>query len=124
MQRKKLSAIVAALIVAVSVVAGCGGGATAGESASAAAAAAGAPSGAYQSGLPDGTTIRLTFRDAGEAVIAMTEAGQTTSQNGKWILNGEVILLEGTEGLTLQLSWRGDALVTDFGGLTLTFTKV
>jgi hypothetical protein len=34
-----------------------------------------------------------------------------------------VFLVEGGEGLVLQLSWRGDALVTDFGGLTTTFTK-
>jgi len=26
--------------------------------------------------------------------------------------------------MTLQLSWRGDALVADFGGATLTFNKV
>jgi hypothetical protein len=54
----------------------------------------------------------------------MTEGSQTTSHDGKWILNGEVILVEGGEGMVMQLSWRGDALVTDFGGATLTFTKV
>ena len=54
----------------------------------------------------------------------MTEDGKTNSHDGKWILNGEVILAEGGEGLTMQLSWRGDALVTDFGGATLTFKKV
>ena len=74
--------------------------------------------------MPDGTAIRLTFRDGGAVTIAMTEDGKTDSHNGKWILNGEVVLVEGGEGLTMQLSWRGEALVTDFGGATLTFKKV
>ena len=121
----KFHRIVPALIIAVSVgVIGCGGGASAEGSASTAAAAAGEPSGAYESRLPDGTTIRLTFRNGGAVQIAMTEDGKTNSFDGKWILNGEVILLEGGEGMTMQLSWRGDALVTDFGGATLTFKKV
>jgi hypothetical protein len=54
----------------------------------------------------------------------MTEDGKTTSHDGKWIVNGEVILVEGGEGMMMQLSWRGAALVTDFGGATLTFNKV
>ena len=40
------------------------------------------------------------------------------------LLNGDVILVEGGEGMTMQLSWRGAALVTEFGGVTLTFNKV
>jgi len=118
--------IVATLIVAVSVgLIGCGGGAAAEQSASTrVAAGSGAPSGAYESRLPDGSAIRLSFRDGGAVGIAMTEDGKTNSHDGKWILNGEVILVEGGEGMTLQLSWRGEALVTDFGGATLTFNKV
>ena len=107
MHIKRFARVVAALIVTVGVVAG-----------------AGAPSGAYESRLPDGTAIRLTFRDAGAVRIAMTEDGTTNAHDGKWILNGEVILVEGGEGMTLQLSWKGDALVSEFGGVTLTFKKV
>ena len=118
--------IVAALIVVVSVgLSGSIGGASAEQSTpTRVAAAAAAPSGAYQSRLPDGTVIRLTFRAGGAVAIAMTEDGKTTSHNGKWIVNGEVILVEGGEGMTMQLSWKGAALVTDFAGVTLTFTKV
>ena len=74
--------------------------------------------------MPDGTVMRLSFHDGGAVEIAMTEEGETNSHNGKWIRNGEVILVEGGEGMTIQLSWRGNTLVTDFGGATLTFTKV
>jgi hypothetical protein len=117
--------IVAALIVAVSVGSiGCGGGAAAEQSSTRVAAGSGAPAGAYESRLPDGTAIRLTFRDGDAVAIAMTEDGKTTTHNGKWILNGDVILVEGGEGMTMQLSWRGTALVTEFGGATLTFNKV
>ena len=123
---KRFYRIVATLIVAVSVgLIGCGGGTAAEQSASTrVAAGSGAPSGAYESSLPDGTVIRLSFRDGGAVGIAMTEEGKTASYDGKWILNGEVILVEGGEGLMLQLSWRGNDLVTDFGGVTLTFKKV
>jgi hypothetical protein len=101
---------------------GSTGGASAEQSASTrVAAAAAAPSGAYQSRLSDGTVIRLTFRTGGAVAVAMTEEGKTTSHDGKWIVNGEVILVE---GMMMQLSWRGAALVTDFGGATLTFNKV
>ena len=126
MKIKRFHRIVATLIVAVSVgLVGCSGGAEAEQSASTrVAAGSGAPSGAYESRLPDGSVIRLSFRDGGAVAIAMTEDGKTNSHDGKWILNGEVILVEGGEGMTLQLSWRGDALVTDFGGVTLTFNKV
>ncbi len=104
---------------------GCGGGASADQQASTrVAAGADAPSGAYETRLPDGTAIRLTFRDGGAVAIAMTEDGDTNTHQGKWIVNGEIILVEGGEGMTMQLSWRGDALVTDFGGATLTFKKV
>jgi len=122
----KFYRIVAMLIVAVSVGSiGCGSGASAEQSASTrVAAGSGAPSGAYESRLPDGSAIRLSFR-AGDAVtIAMTEDGKTNAHEGKWILNGEVILVEGGEGMTMQLSWRGEALVTEFGGVTLTFKRV
>jgi hypothetical protein len=126
MQINRFHRFVTALIVAVSVGGvGCGGGAAAEQPAPTSVAAdGGAPSGAYESRLPDGTAIRLTFRDGGAVRIAMTEDGKTNSHDGKWVLNGEVILVEGGEGLTMQLSWRGDALVTDFGGATLTFKKV
>ena len=126
MHIRRFHRIVTTLIVAVSVgLIGCSGGAAAEQSASTrVAAGSGAPSGSYESRLPDGTTIRLSFRDGGAVRIAMTEDGKTNAHDGKWVLNGEVILVEGGEGLTLQLSWRGDALVTDFGGATLTFKKV
>ena len=126
MQRRRFHQVAATLVVAVSVgLIGCGGGASAEQSGSTrVAAGSGAPSGAYESRLPDGTVIRLSFRDGGAVGIAMTEDGKTNTHDGKWILNGEVILVEGGEGLTMQLSWRGEALVTDFGGATLTFTKV
>ena len=116
----------AALIVVVSTGSiACGGGASATQSASTSGvAAAKSPTGAYESRMPDGTVMRLTFRDGGRVTIAMTEDGKTNSHDGKWVLNGEVILVEGGEGMTLQLSWRGDALVTDFGGATMTFKKV
>lgn len=124
MQSKTVLRIAATLIVAVSVgLIGCGDGASADQAAST-RAAAGAPSGAYQTGLPDGSTIRLSFQGGGAVGIAMTEDGKTNSFDGKWILNGEVILVQGGEGMTMQLSWRGDDLVTDFGGATLTFKKV
>ena len=126
MPMKQGHRIVAALIVAVSVgLIGSPGGASAEPwSSTRVAAVAAAPSGAYQSRLPDGTVSRLTFRAGGAVAIAMTEDGKTTSHEGKWIVNGEVILVEGSEGLTMQLSWQGNALVTDFGGVTLTFNKV
>ena len=126
MKRRTLHQIVATLIFAVSVgLIGCGGGASGEQSASTRGdAGSGAPSGAYESQLPDGTVIRLTFHDGGAVEIAMTEEGRTDSHDGKWILNGEVILVEGGEGMVMQLSWRGNALVTDFGGATLTFNKV
>jgi hypothetical protein len=126
MRIKRFHRIAAALVVAMSVaLVGCGSGAAAEQSDSTrVAAGSGAPSGAYESRLPDGTAIRLTFRDGGAVRIAMTEDGKTNSHDGKWILNGEVILVEGGEGMTLQLSWRGAALVTEFGGATLTFTRV
>ena len=126
MQTKRFHRIVATLIVAVSVgLIGCGGGAAAEQSAATqVATGSGAPSGAYESRMPDGTVMRLTFRDGGAVGVAMTEEGKTTSYDGKWVLNGEVILVEGGEGLTLQLSWRGADLVTDFGGATMTFKKV
>jgi hypothetical protein len=126
MQRTRFHSIVAALIVAVSVgLIGCESGAAPEPSAVAGggAVAKGAPSGTYETRLADGTAIRLDFRGGGAVVIAMTEEGETTSQDGKWVQNGEVFLVEGGEGMTLQLSWRGDALVTYFGGATLTFTK-
>jgi hypothetical protein len=126
MQINERHRMVAALVVVVSVgLIGSTVGASAEQSPSTrVAAAAAAPSGAYQSRLPDGTVIRLTFRAGGAVAIAMTEDGKTTSHNGKWIVNGEVILVEGGEGMTMQLSWRGNALVTDFAGVTLTFNKV
>ncbi|MEQ1757178.1 MAG: hypothetical protein ABL986_02590 [Vicinamibacterales bacterium] len=126
MRLAKFHRIVPALIVALSVgVIGWGSGASAEELASTRVAAdAASPSGAYESKLPDGTAIRLTFRGGGAVRIAMTEDGKTNAFDGKWIVNGEVILLEGGEGMTMQLSWRGDTLVTDFGGATLTFKKV
>jgi hypothetical protein len=123
---KTVHLVVAMLSIAVSVGSiGCGGGASAEQAASTpVATGAGAPSGAYESRLPDGTAIRLSFREGGAVGIAMTEDGKTNSHDGKWILNGDVVLVEGAEGLTMQLSWREDALVTDFGGVTLTFKKV
>jgi hypothetical protein len=126
MKIKSFHRIVATLIVATSVgLIGCSGEASAEQSASTrVAAGSGAPSGAYESRLPDGTAIRLSFRNGGAVRIAMTEDGKTNSHEGKWILNGEVILVEGSEGLTMQLTWRGSALVTEFGGVTLTFNKV
>lgn len=118
MLRNSLQRILATLIVAVSVgLGGCGGGASADGSAIA------APSGDYESRMPDGTTMRLSFGDGGAVEIAMTEDGQTNSHDGQWVLNGEVILVEGGEGMTMQLSWQDDALVTDFGGVTLTFNE-
>ena len=126
MHIKRFHRVVVTLLAVVSVgLIGCGGGASAEQSASTrVAAGSGAPSGAYESRLPDGSTIRLSFRAGGAVGIAMTEDGKTTSHEGKWVLNGEVILVEGGEGMTLQLSWRGNSLVTDFGGATLTFNKV
>ncbi len=126
MQRRRFHRIVATLIVATSVgLIGYGGGAAAEQSASGASAAATrSPSGSYESRLPDGSVIRLSFRDGGAVKIAMTEDGQTNAHDGKWVLNGEVILVQGGEGMTMQLAWKGEALVTDFGGVTLTFNKV
>lgn len=118
MQRKSFQGILAALIVAVSfVLSGCGGGA------SADGATGGAPSGAYESQMPGGTAMRLSFGDGGAVEIAMTEDGQTNAFDGQWVQNGETILVEGGEGMTMQMSWQGDALVTDFGGAVLTFNK-
>ena len=126
MQRNRFHRIVATLIVAVSVgLSACDGGAPPEPAGSTGGAAGGgAPSGAYESQLPGGPTIRLSFRDGGAVAIAMTEDGETNSYDGDWVLNGETILVQGGEGMTMQLSWRGDALVTDFGGATLTFNKV
>ena len=125
MHRRSVHRIVTTLILAASVVLmGCGGGAAADSASKDGAAAPRTPSGAYETKMPDGTAIRLTFRDGSAVTIAMTEDGKTDSHNGKWVLNGEVILVEGGEGMTMQLSWKGDALVTDFGGATLTFKKV
>lgn len=126
MQRKSFHRIVATLIVAVSVgMIGCNDGASAGQSAATPAAASkGAPSGAYESPMPGGTVMRLSFHDGGAVEIAMTEDGQTNSHTGKWVLNGEVILVEGDEGMLMQFHWQGDALVTDFGGTTMTFNRI
>lgn len=118
MQRRKFHRFAAALVIAASIgLSACGGSSVAD------AAGRGAPSGNYESRMPDGTTIQLRFRDGGNVVIAMTDGGETNSHDGKWVLNGEVVLVEGGEGMLLQLSWRGDALVTDFGGATLTFNR-
>ncbi len=98
MRIKTIHLVVATSIVAVGV--GSverGAGASADRAASARAADARAPSGAYESRLPDGTTIRLTFRDGGAVRIAMTEDGKTDAHEGKWIVNGEVILVQGGE---------------------------
>ncbi len=125
MQSKKLQRIVATLIAAVSVgLSGCNREASPEPAASTGGAAArGAPSGVYESQMPGGTAMSLDFRDGGAVTIAMTEDGETNSFDGDWVQNGEVILVEGGEGMTMQLSWRSEALVTDFGGATLTFTK-
>jgi hypothetical protein len=125
MQHNSFHRVVATFIVAVSVgFSACGGSASTDSSgATANAAGKGAPSGTYESKLPDGTAIQLRFSDGGAVVISMTEDGKTDAHDGKWILNGEVILIEGGEGMVMQLGWRGDVLVTDFGGATLTFNK-
>ena len=126
MRRNSFRLIAVTLIFAVSVgLSGCEGGASSAEPSAATGGkpASGAPSGAYESRLPDGTVMRLSFRDGGAVTIAMTEDGTTNSHDGTWVLNGEVILVEGGEGMMMQLSWRADALVTDFGGATLTFSK-
>jgi hypothetical protein len=68
--------------------------------------------------------VIIGMRSHASGFHAMTEDGKTNSHDGKWILNGEVILVEGGEGMMMQLSWRGNALVTEFGGATLTFNKV
>ena len=126
MQYNRLQRIVVTAIVSLSVGFSAYGGEASPQASAptAVAASKGAPSGTYQSRLPDGTVIQLLFRDGGAVIIAMTEGGQTDSHTGKWILNGEVILVEGGEGMTMQLSWRGASLVTDFGGVTLTFNKI
>jgi hypothetical protein len=43
--------------------------------------------------------------------------------DAKWVINGESILVEGADGMAMQMTWTGDALVTDFGDMTMTFTK-
>lgn len=125
MQRNTFHRIVALLIVAVSVgLAGCGGGSAPDPSASTGGAAGkGPPSGTYETRLPDGSVTRIDFRSGGRAGISMTEGTETNSFEGKWVQNGEVFLVEGDEGFTFQFSWRGEELITDFGGITLTFTK-
>ena len=123
MQQQVFRRIVLALIVATSVGTGaCSGGSSSAVS-DAEASSARTPAGTYESRLPDGTAIELRFRDGGDVVIAMTEDGATNTQDGKWVVNGQVILVEGGEGMVIQLSWRGDALVSDFGGATLTFVQ-
>jgi hypothetical protein len=49
-------------------------------------------------------------------------APEPSASTGGAAGNGEVFLVEG-EGLTLQVAWRDEELITDFGGITLTFTK-
>ena len=125
MQGNKFQQVVALGIVTLSVaLGGCDGGSASQPSASAGGAAATvAPSGTYESKMPDGTVIRLDFRGGGAVGISMTEDGQTNTFDGQWVENGEVILVDGDEGFSLELSRRGDALVTDNFGLTMTFTK-
>ena len=81
------------------------------------------PSGVYESKMPDGTVIRIDFAGGGAARMSMIEGGVEEGHHAKWIINGESILVEGADGMTLQLTWKGDALVSDFGGMTITFTK-
>jgi hypothetical protein len=126
MQGNKFYRIAAMLIVGLSVgLSGCKPTATP-ESAAATGGAASkrVPTGVYQSPMPDGSVIRLTFGEGNAVEIAMTEAGETNSFDGEWVLNGEVIILRGGEGMAMQLAWRGDELITDFGGIILTFTEV
>lgn len=115
------------MCVAVAALAGCpskdSGGSQSANSSGGGSSKSGAPSGAYESPMPDGTTFRLDFKPAGAVTMATIEAGATNSYEGKWVLNGESILVEGAEGMGMQLNWKGDALVTDFAGTTLTFIK-
>lgn len=67
MRIKTVHLVVVTLIVTVSVGSVVyGAEVPAGQSVATRAADARAPSGAYESRLPDGTVIRLTFRDGGQ----------------------------------------------------------
>lgn len=125
MQRSSFHPVVALLIVALGFgVGGCGGSSAPEASAATAdAAGKGAPSGMYQSPMPDGSVMRLNFRGGGKVDFAMTEDGATTSYEGRWVQNGDVILAEGAEGMTLELRWQGKELVTNSLGMQLTFTR-
>ena len=83
----------------------------------------GAPSGMYESRLPDGSVLRLDFHGGGKVDFAMTEDGATNSFAGKWVQNGDVILAEGGEGMTLELRWQGKELITNSLGMQLTFAR-
>jgi hypothetical protein len=124
MQRNSSHSIAALLIVTLGVgMGGCGGSSAPEASAANDATRKGAPSGIYESSLPGGTVLRLDFHGGGKVDFAMTEDGTTNTFAGKWVQNGEVILAEGGEGMTLELHWRGKDLVTDSLGMTLTFAK-
>ena len=73
--------------------------------------------------MPDGTILRLEFKSGGAVTLSDVEAGSTHSHDGKWVINGDSIMVEGGEGMGMQLYWMDDALVTDFVGTKLTFTK-
>jgi hypothetical protein len=125
MRSRLFQPFVALLIVTLGIGVSSCGGASAPEASAATGGAAqeGAPSGIFESPLPDGSVMRLNFRGGGKVDFAMTEGGATNSYEGKWVQNGEVILAEGAEGLTLELRWRGKDLITDSIGMTLTFTR-
>ncbi len=124
MQRKPFHRIVAVLIVTLGVgLGGCGGASAPEASAAGGAAQKGAPSGMYESRLPDGSVLRLDFHGGGKVDFAMTEDGATNSFAGKWVQNGDVILAEGGEGMTLELRWQGKELITNSLGMQLTFTR-
>jgi hypothetical protein len=81
------------------------------------------PSGVYESKMPDGTVLRIDFAAGGAGRMSMIEGGVKEGQDAKWVINGESILVEGADGMAMQMTWTGDALVTDFGDMTMTFTK-
>jgi hypothetical protein len=123
MHRNTFHRIVALLIVTLGVGVGCGGGSAPEASAAGSEARKGAPSGTYESSLPDGSVMRLVFHGGGKVDFAMTEDGATNTFAGKWVQNGDVILAEGGEGMTLELRWQGQDLVTNSLGWQLTFAR-
>jgi hypothetical protein len=93
------------------------------SSASSSAKTSGAPSGLYECNVPDGSKFTLEFSAGGKCKMAMIEHGQPDVTEGNWVLNGDDIMIQSTDGMPMNLKRNGTSLVADMGGMQMTFVK-